>query len=97
MAKISPLNGYAVLSPIEESEQMIGVIIVPDLGKERPETAKVVGTSKVYNYNTDSWVDSSLTVGDTVLIPKMGTAKITFEGSDYYLCKETEILGVINN
>jgi hypothetical protein len=29
------------------------------------------------------------------MIPKMATAKITFEGTDYYLCKETEIMGKI--
>jgi len=36
MSKLNPLNGYLVLKPIEEEEQTVGNIIIPDLGKERP-------------------------------------------------------------
>lgn len=96
MNKIKPLNGYVVLLPIEESEQKIGAIVIPDLGKERPETAEVIATSNTYNFNTDNIVKSILSPGDIVMVPKMATAKISFEGTDYYLCKETEIMGKIN-
>lgn len=92
MSKLIPLNGFVVLEPIEESEQKIGAIVIPDLGKERPEMAKVVAVSSTYNFNTDTAVPSSLKVGDTVLLPKMGTMKMSHEGTDYYLTKETEIL-----
>jgi co-chaperonin GroES (HSP10) len=31
-----------------------------------------------------------------VLIPKLGAMKITIEGEDYFICKETEILSKVN-
>jgi chaperonin GroES len=96
MSKLIPLNGFVVLEPIEESEQKVGVIVIPDLGKERPEMATVVGTSQVYNFNTDKDVNSKLVIGDIVLLPKLGTMKITHEGKDYYITKETEILAKLN-
>ncbi len=95
MKKITPLNGYVVLKPIETEEETFGNIIIPDLGKERPEMGKVVATSDVYNYNTDKLVVSTLEEGEIVLIPKMGSQRIVIEGEDYYICKESDIFAVI--
>jgi len=96
MSKLHPLNGYLVLKPIEEEEQTVGNIIIPDLGKERPELGEVIATSKVYNYNSDKYVDSSLVVGDKVLIPKMGSVSITVEGEDYFIVKEQDVYSKIS-
>ena len=95
MNKITPLNGYIVLKPIESEEETFGNIIIPDLGKERPEMGKVVATSNVYNYNTDKLVISTLEEGEVVLIPKLGSQRIVIDGEDYYICKESDIFAVI--
>lgn len=94
--KITPINGYVVLKPVEEAEQTFGNIVIPDLGKERPEMGKVVESSSTYNYHTDHEVESSLKPGDIVLIPKLGSQRIVIEGEDYYICKETDILAIID-
>lgn len=93
--KITPLNGYIVLKPIETEEETFGNIIIPDLGKERPEMGEVVATSNVYNYNTDKVVISTLEVGEIVLIPKLGSQRIVLDGQDYFICKESDIFAVI--
>lgn len=92
MSKLTPMNGNIILKPIETQEETFGNIIIPDLGKERPEMAEVVETSKTYNWTTGEYVNTQLTVGDKVLIPKLGGMKITIEGEDYFICKETDIL-----
>lgn len=96
MSKLTPLNGNVILKPIEEQEATYGNIVLPDLGKERPEMAEVVATSRTYNWNTGEHVNSNLTEGQKVLIPKMGAVRITIEGEEYYICKETEILSTVN-
>jgi len=95
MKKITPLNGYVVLKPVESEEETFGNIIIPDLGKERPEMGIVVATSDVYNYHTDKLVISTLEEGEFVLIPKLGSQRIVIEGEDYYICKESDIFAVI--
>lgn len=95
MNKITPLNGFILLKPVETQEETFGNIIIPDLGKERPEMGEVVATSDIYNYNTDKFVISTLEIGEIALIPKMGSQRIVLEGQDYFICKETDILGVI--
>ena len=96
MSKLEPLNGYIVLRPIEEEEQHYGNIVIPDLGKERPELGEVVALSETYNYNSDKFVKSNLAVGDRVLIPKMGSVRITVESDEYFICKEQDIYSKIN-
>lgn len=96
MSKLSPLNGYVVIRPIEEEETMYGNIVIPDLGKERPEMGEVVATSATYNYNSDTFVESQLKVGDKVLIPKLGSVRITVESEEYYITKEQDIYSKID-
>ena len=95
MSKLNPKNGFAVLKPIEEQEQTYGNIVIPDLGKERPEMGEVIAVSQTYNWHRGEYVDSQFQVGQKVLIPKMGTMKISVGGEDYFLTKDTEILSVV--
>jgi chaperonin GroES len=96
MSKLQPLNGYIVLKPIEEDEQMYGNIVIPDLGKERPEMGEVVATSTTYNFHSDKEILSALSIGDKVLIPKLGSVRISVDSEDYYICKEQDIYSKIN-
>ena len=95
MGKIKPVNGVIVLKRIEEEEQMYGAIVVPDMGKEKPEIGIVVETSDTYNWHRGDYYRSKVQVGDKVVIPKMGSMMVSNEGEDYILIKETEILAVI--
>ena len=97
MSKIKPLNGIIVLKKIEEEEQMYGAIVLPDLGKEKPEMGIVVETSDTYNWHNDNYYRSKVQIGDKVVIPKMGSMTISQDGEDYILIKETEILAIIEN
>ena len=96
MSKLTPLNGFIILKPIEEQEQLAGNIIIPDLGKEKPDIGEVIAVSPTYNYHSDKEVESKLKVGDTALIPKMGSQRLVVEGEEYYITKETDILAILN-
>jgi len=97
MSTLKPKNGFTILKPVEEQEQTYGQIVIPDLGKERPEMGEVIAVSKTYNWHRGEFVDSQFEIGQKVLIPKMGTMKITVEGEDYFITKDTEILSVIED
>ena len=36
-----------------------------------------------------------VSAGDIVLIPKLGSQRIVLEGQDYFICKESDILAII--
>lgn len=94
MSKLTPVNGHIILKSIEEEEQTYGNIVIPDLGKEKPEVGEVIAVSDTYNWHQGQLVRSKLTPGQKVLIPKMGSVKITVDGEDYIVTKESEILAV---
>ena len=94
MSRLEPINGHVLIKPIEEEEQTYGNIVIPDMGKERPEIGLVVAVSDTYNWHTGTIYKSKLEPGEKVLIPKMGSMKITVDGEDYFITKETEILSI---
>jgi len=95
MSKLTPVNGNVILRPIEEEEMMAGNIIIPDMGKEKPEMAEVIAISPMFNYNTDNLVPMEIKVGDKVLLPKMGSQTITLDGEEYYITAQNSILSIV--
>jgi len=95
MSKLKPVNGNVILRPIEEEEQMKGNIIIPDMGKERPEMGEIIEIAPVYNFNKGEYIPDILKVGMKVLIPKMGAMSITIDGEEYYITAQSSILSIV--
>lgn len=96
MSALTPLNGHVILKPVEEEEQMAGNIIIPDLGKEKPEVGEVIEASDTYNWHTGEYYKTKLQPGNKVLIPKMGSQRLSVGNDEYYITRETEILAILN-
>lgn len=96
MKELKPCNDRIIIKTIDDGEQMYGSIVVPDMGKEKPEMGEViaVGPGRMSEYGKLVAV-RSCKVGDTVLIPKLGTMRIDFEGEEYLIAQDREILAVI--
>ena len=97
MAKLlQPTNDRILVKPIDEVEQTYGNIVIPDMGKEKPEMGEVlaIGPGRMSEHNQLITV-RSCRVGDIVLVPKIGTLRIDFEGEEYYIAQDREILAVI--
>ena len=96
MKKLIPANDRILIKPVDEGEQTYGSIVIPDLGKEKPEMGEVlaVGSGRLSEYGKMIPI-RSCNVGDIVLVPKMGTLRIDFEGDEYFIAQDREILAVI--
>ena len=94
--QLHPTNDRILLKPIDEGEQMYGNIVVPDMGKEKPEMGEVlaVGPGRLSEYGKLISV-RSCKVGDIVLVPKIGSLRIDFDGEEYYITRDSEILAVV--
>ena len=97
MKSIIPANDRILVKPIDEGEQTFGSIVIPDMGKEKPELGEVVATGpgRLSEYGKMIPI-RSCKVGDIVLLPKIGTLRIDFEGDEYYIAQDREVLGVIS-
>jgi chaperonin GroES len=95
MSKLKAVNGHAILKPVEIDEMVAGNIIIPDLGKEKPEIGEVLEVSSTYNWNTGEYVKPTVEVGDKVLIPKLGSQRMMIDNEEYYITKVSEIIAII--
>ena len=95
--KVRPLHDRLIIERIEETEQMVGGIIIPDTAKEKPQQGKViaVGKGKVKDDGTVSPLD--VQAGDKVLFGKYSGQEIKLDGDEFLIMREDEILGVLES
>ena len=93
--KVRPLHDRLIVERIEDTNQMVAGIIIPDTAKEKPQQGKVlaVGKGKVQDDGSVTPVD--VKAGDTVLFGKYAGQEITLDGTEYFIMREDDILGVI--
>ena len=95
MRKLTPFNDRVIVRPIEEDEQLYGNMIVPDMGKERPEMGEVVSAGPGRMSEFGKHIPVKARVGSIVLIPKIGTIRVELDGEEYYIVQDREILATI--
>jgi chaperonin GroES len=93
---ISPLGDRIVILPNDEGEQMYGNIVVPDMGKEKPEMGKVLAVGPGRITPDGKLVPNQIQVGQTVLVPKFGAQTMTVENETYIMASENDVLGILN-
>jgi chaperonin GroES len=93
---VRPLRDRILVERLEEAEQRIGGIIIPDTAREKPQHAKVIAVGRG-RVNDDGQVFAlDVKVGDTVLLGKYSGSDITVAGKDYVILREEEVLGVVD-
>jgi chaperonin GroES len=92
-----PLHDRILVQRIEEGEQKVGGIIIPDSAKEKPQQGKVVavGNGKVKDDGGRSALD--VKAGDLILFGKYSGQEIKLDGEEYLIMREDEVLAVIDS
>ncbi len=91
---VRPLRDRVLVKRVEEQEQRIGGIIVPDTAKEKPQQAKVVAVGNGRVTDEGKTIPLDVKAGDYVLIGKYAGTDIKLDGEEYVIVREDEILGV---
>jgi chaperonin GroES len=94
LMNVRPLRDRVLVKRVEEREQRIGGIIVPDTAKEKPQHAKVVAVGRGRVNDDGKTIPLDVQAGEYVLIGKYAGTEIKLDGEDYLIVREDEILGV---
>jgi chaperonin GroES len=92
---VRPLHDRIIVERIEESEQRIGGIIIPDTAKEKPQQGKVIAVGKGRIEKEGKVTPLDVKAGDKVLFGKYAGQEIKIDGNEYLIIREEEVLGVI--
>jgi chaperonin GroES len=92
---VRPLHDRILVQRIEEGEQKVGGIIIPDSAKEKPQQGKVIAAGSGRTKDDGKRIPLDVTAGDTILFGKYSGQEIKLEGDDYLIMKEDEVLAII--
>ena len=94
---VRPLHDRIIVSRIEEGEQKVGGIIIPDTAKEKPQQGKVieVGNGKVKDDGKRIPLD--VKQGDLILFGKYSGQEIKLDGDEFLIMREDEVLAVLES
>jgi chaperonin GroES len=93
---VKPLRDRVLVRRLEESEEKVGGIIIPDTAKEKPQQAEVVAVGSGRILENGTTVPLDVKAGDKVLLGKWSGTDVKIDGGEYLILKEDEILGVIH-
>jgi chaperonin GroES len=93
--KMRPLRDRILVERVEEHEQRVGGIIIPDTAREKPQQGRVVAVGKGRINDKGDVFPLDVKEGDTVLFGKYAGSEIKIDGREYLIVKEDEVLGIL--
>ena len=94
---IRPLHNRVIVQRLEESEQQIGGIIIPDSAKEKPQRGRVIAAGDGKVNEEGKRIPLDVKAGDLVLFGKYTSQEVKVGGEEYLIMLEDEVLAVIDD
>lgn len=92
--KLKPLSNRVIIKQVEAETTTKSGIILPGQAKEQPQIAEVVavGPGKVQD---GQQVPMTVEVGNKVIFPKYKGSEIKFDGIEYIIIEEDDLLAIV--
>ena len=92
---VRPLHDRIIVRRLEEGEQQIGGIIIPDTAKEKPQQGTVIAAGNGKVKDDGKRIPLDVKKGDKVLMGKYSGSEVKIDGTDYIIIREDEILAIV--
>jgi chaperonin GroES len=93
---MKPLHDRIIVRRIEEGEQKIGGIIIPDSAKEKPQQGKVIAVGAGKIKDDGKRIPLDVKEGDTILFGKYSGQEIKINGEEHLIMREDEVLAIVD-
>ncbi|MBS4220765.1 co-chaperone GroES [Bacillus sp. FJAT-49711] len=92
---LKPLGDRVIIELVESEEKTASGIVLPDTAKEKPQEGKVVavGTGRVLDNGERVALDVS--EGDTIIFSKYAGTEVKYQGTEYLILRESDILAIV--
>ena len=92
---LKPLGDRVILEVEKEEEKTVGGIVLAGGAKEKPQTAKVIEVGPGINNIPGKEVKMYIKKGDRVIVSKYAGTEVKYEGEDYIIVKQDDILAIV--
>lgn len=93
---VRPLHDRILVRRTVESDVTAGGIIIPDSAKEKPQKGEIVATGNGRILTDGSIHPLEVKVNDKILFAKYAGTELKWEGEEYLMMKEEDVLGIFN-
>ena len=93
--KVRPLHDRIIVQRIEEEEQRVGGIIIPDTAKEKPQQGKVIAVGKGRVSEDGKVRPLDVQKGDRILFGKYSGSEIQVGGQEHLIMREDDVLAIL--
>ena len=94
--KVRPLHDRIIVQRIDEGEQKVGGIIIPDTAKEKPQQGKVIAVGAGKTKDDGTRIALDVKEGNTILFGKYSGQEIKLEGEELLIMREDEVLAILD-
>lgn len=93
--RFTPLHDRILVRRIEEQETTKGGLIIPDTAKEKPQEGEVLAAGKGKLKEDGKIIPLDVKKGDRILFGKYSGTDIVFDGEEFLIMREDEVLGTL--
>ena len=94
---VRPLHDRLIGRRIDEGEQKVGGIIIPDSAKEKPQRGEVIATGNGKIDKDGKRIALDVKTGDLILFGKYTSQEVKIDGEELLIMREDEVLAVMGN
>ncbi|WP_050613794.1 co-chaperone GroES [Bacillus testis] len=92
---LKPLGDRVIIELVQSEEKTASGIVLPDTAKEKPQEGKVVAVGAGNVQDNGERVAPEVAVGDRIIFSKYAGTEVKYEGTEYLILRESDILAII--
>ncbi|WP_262696100.1 co-chaperone GroES [Kordiimonas aquimaris] len=92
---LRPLHDRVLVKRLESEAKTAGGIILPDTAQEKPSEGEVIAVGSGNKAEDGTVTALDVKVGDKILFGKWSGTEVKFDGADYLIMQEKDIMGII--
>ncbi len=92
---LKPLGDRVIIELVQSEEKTASGIVLPDTAKEKPQEGKIVAVGAGNVLDNGERVAPEVAVGDRIIFSKYAGTEVKYEGAEYLILRESDILAVI--
>ena len=94
--QLQPLGDRVVVKPTDDAEARTpSGLVIPDTAKEKPQIGEVVAVGPGARDDNGDRIAMEVSVGDRVLYSKFAGTEVKFDGGEYLVLSERDLLAVV--
>ena len=92
---VRPLHDRILVKRTAEDEKTAGGLFIPDSAQEKPQRGEIVAAGKGRITEDGKVLPLEVKIGDKILFSKYAGTEIKFDGSEFLMMREEDVLGIV--